>query len=85
MGALPDPEHAHYYELAARMAWRVSPSFEFAVNGFNLLHERHTEYPAPVGAAIERSLSAEGPPHFLTLEGDDARRRLDLVPVTLKE
>ena len=59
VGELPDPAHPSYYELSARLGWRISNALEFAVSGFNLLHEHHTEYPTPQGLQIERSVFAE--------------------------
>ncbi len=59
VGELPDPHHPDYYELSARLSWQVSNTLELAVSGFNLLHDRHTEYPAPQGLDIERSGFAE--------------------------
>lgn len=53
--ALPDPALPGYYELSARLAWRLTPKLELALSGQNLLHARHFEYPAPGGEAIPRS------------------------------
>jgi hypothetical protein len=44
--------------LSARLAWRISKSLELAVSGFNLLHDRHTEYAPPLGRDIARSALA---------------------------
>jgi iron complex outermembrane recepter protein len=59
VGAMPEPRQPEYYELSARVAWRATPKLTLAVNGFNLLHSRHREYPAPIGKAIPRSVFAE--------------------------
>lgn len=56
---LPEPALPAYTELAARFAWRISPSWELAMRGSNLLHERHQEYPAPAGASIVRAVLVE--------------------------
>jgi hypothetical protein len=48
-----------YYELSARLVWQASPRLSLAVNGFNLLHDRYREYPAPVGKDITRSVFAQ--------------------------
>ncbi len=56
---LPDPQNDAYYELSARLAWEISPSWQVSLSGFNLLHERHTEYPAPIGMEIQRSVFIE--------------------------
>ena len=55
VGALPSPALPAYTELSARIGWRVSPSLELSLNGSNLLHARHMEFPAPIGAEIQRS------------------------------
>jgi len=59
VGELPNPHQPAYYELSARLGWRFSQAFEIAVSGFNLLHDRHSEYPGPQGLQIERSVLAE--------------------------
>lgn len=56
---LPSPENPAYTELSARVAWRVSKSLEFALKGFNLLDEAHTEYALPTAREIRRSVAAE--------------------------
>jgi len=53
--ALPDPQLPGYYELSARVGWRVSSKLELSLSGQNLLHARHLEYPAPAGEAVPRS------------------------------
>ncbi|HXS26955.1 MAG TPA: TonB-dependent receptor [Steroidobacteraceae bacterium] len=55
VNALPDPALPSYYEMSARLAWRVLPRLELALSGKNLLHARHLEYPSPDGEAIPRS------------------------------
>jgi iron complex outermembrane recepter protein len=40
----PDPRVPAYYELSARLAWRLSDAWQLAVTGNNLLHRRHLEY-----------------------------------------
>ena len=60
VGALPDPALPHYFELNGRVGWRANDSLELSINGLNLLHERHYEFPASQGGeAIERSVMAE--------------------------
>lgn len=59
VGGLPEPVQPEYSELSARIAWRMSKSLELSVTGFNLLHDRHTEYPLPIGTFIERSVLGE--------------------------
>jgi iron complex outermembrane receptor protein len=59
VGELPAPQNPDYYELSARLAWRLSDSLELGVSGFNLLHEHHTEYPVPTGERIQRSVFVE--------------------------
>lgn len=53
--ALPDPSLPGYYELSARLGWRVMQGLEIDCSGNNLLHSRHFEYPAPDAEAIPRS------------------------------
>lgn len=54
-GALPDPALRAYYDLTARVAWRVSKALELAISGSNLLNARHLEYPTPSGEEIRRA------------------------------
>jgi iron complex outermembrane receptor protein len=56
---LPDPALPAYTELAARLAWQLSRSWELSVRGTNLLHKSHLEYPDPAGVKIGRSAMAE--------------------------
>lgn len=56
---LPDPQTDAYFELSARVAWDITPSWQLALSGFNLLHARHVEYAPPTGAQIERSFFIE--------------------------
>ena len=51
VGALPGPAMAHYTELDARLGWQASSTVELSLHGANLLHSRHTEFPAPTGEA----------------------------------
>jgi iron complex outermembrane receptor protein len=59
VGALPGPALPHYIELDARLGWQASDTVELAVHGANLLNSRHTEFPAPTGEQIARSVIAE--------------------------
>jgi iron complex outermembrane receptor protein len=60
VGALPDPAFPHYYELNGRVGWRANESLELSVNGLNLLHAHHYEYPSSqAGEGIYRSVMAE--------------------------
>jgi iron complex outermembrane receptor protein len=47
-----------YFELDARLAWRVSQRIELSVVGQNLLHDQHPEYgfPGPAREEIQRSV-----------------------------
>jgi iron complex outermembrane recepter protein len=56
---LPSPATRGFYELSARLGWRLSQELEVALSGFDLLHSRHVEYAAPEGASIGRSVFAE--------------------------
>jgi iron complex outermembrane receptor protein len=59
VGRLQNPQLPAYTELSARYAWQVSATWEVALRGSNLLHERHLEYPEPAGVPIGRSVLAE--------------------------
>jgi iron complex outermembrane receptor protein len=47
-----------YYELGARIAWRVTANLELSVVGQNLLHAAHAEYgvPGPEQEEIQRTI-----------------------------
>jgi iron complex outermembrane receptor protein len=47
-----------YFELDARLAWRMNEHLEFSLVGQNLLHNHHVEfgYPNATQEAIERSV-----------------------------
>lgn len=47
-----------YFELDARLAWRISQRWEVSLIGRNLLHRRHVEYgfPSATREAVERGL-----------------------------
>jgi len=47
VGALPDPSAPAYVELNARVGWKISRRLQLSLSGFNLLHDRHQELPAP--------------------------------------
>ncbi len=60
VGALPNPALPHYYELNGRLGWRVNQALEISINGLNLLHPHHYEYPISQGGeGIYRSVMAE--------------------------
>jgi iron complex outermembrane receptor protein len=44
--------------LNSRFGWRLSPRVEVSLSGFNLLHDRHQEFPGPAAEAVPRSLLA---------------------------
>ncbi|HKY93504.1 MAG TPA: TonB-dependent receptor [Nevskiaceae bacterium] len=56
---LPDPALDDYWELDASVGYRALPQLDVSVSALNLLHEEHREYPAPVGALIQRSVIAQ--------------------------
>ena len=64
VGALPDPALGDYTELSARVAWRASEKLELAIKGFNLLNDKHLEYPDPEGHEIPTSVMAELRYHY---------------------
>ena len=57
--ALPDPHVPSYIELNTRLGWKVSERVLLSLSGFNLLHDRHQEFPAPGANAVPRSFFAE--------------------------
>ncbi len=56
VGALPEPRLAAYQELDAAIIHSISPNIDLSISGFNLLHDRHLEYPAPSGEYIRRRI-----------------------------
>src|SRR3569833_2144863 len=56
VSALPNPAMAAYTEMIARLGCRVRKTLELALSGFNLLHSRHLEFPAPYGEEIPRGV-----------------------------
>ena len=60
VGKLPSPAVPSYAELNSRLAWKVSPSLDISLSGFNLLHARHSEFIAPpLIDEVERSFYLE--------------------------
>ena len=59
VGALPGPELPHYYNLDMRLGWQASRTLELSIRGANLLRPQQTEFPAPNGNQILRSVFAE--------------------------
>ena len=57
--ALPDPHVPAYVELNSRIGWNVTKRVQLSLSGFNLLHDRHLEFPAPAANAVPRSFFAE--------------------------
>jgi iron complex outermembrane receptor protein len=58
VGALPDPRVPAYAELNSRIAWNLNDRLQLAIAGYNLLHSRHREFPAPADE-VPRSVFAE--------------------------
>jgi len=54
-GKLPNPVVPAYVELNASVGWNVSDSVRLSLSGFNLLHAKHQEFPAPDANAVPRS------------------------------
>jgi iron complex outermembrane receptor protein len=55
---LPDPEVPGYFELEARIGWRINDKLELSVAGFNLLHDQHPEFGAfPGRGEVPRSFT----------------------------
>ncbi len=58
VSTLRDPRVPSYVELNGRIAWNLTDQVQLAVAGFNLLHDRHQEFPAPA-TFVPRSAYAE--------------------------
>ncbi len=59
VSTLREPHVPAYVELNSRVAWSVTERVQLAVSGFNLLHGRHQEFPAPQAQSVPRSAYAE--------------------------
>ncbi len=59
VGALPQPKLKSYTELQASIDHHFTQHLDVSVSGFNLLDDRHLEYPAPTAEAIRRSFIAQ--------------------------
>jgi len=59
VSALPAPITPGYYDVTARLAWRVSPTVDLSLSGFNLTRAHHIEFAvADGGEEISRSFIA---------------------------
>jgi iron complex outermembrane recepter protein len=58
---LPSPASSGYYDLTARLGWRLSRAVELSVSGFDLTNARHNEFSLANndGEVISRSFIAE--------------------------
>ena len=56
VAALPSPRLEADTELGASLQYQLTPRLTASLTGFNLLDDRHLEYPAPSGEYIERSV-----------------------------
>jgi iron complex outermembrane receptor protein len=52
---LPDPHVASYVELNSSIGWQMTDSVRLSLSGFNLLHDRHYEFPPSEASAVPRS------------------------------
>ena len=60
VGKLHDPALPEYIELNSRIAWRITPSWDVSLAGFNLIHAHHAEFIEPgVSNEIPRSALLE--------------------------
>jgi len=59
VGTLPAPRVPAYMELNTKLGWNISQSVMLSLSGFNLLHERHQEFPAPESYAVPRSVAVD--------------------------
>jgi iron complex outermembrane receptor protein len=41
------------------VGWNLTERMQLSLSGFNLLHERHQEFPAPEANAVPRSFTAD--------------------------
>lgn len=57
--ALPNPSVPAYAELGARVGWNATQRVQLSLSGFNLLNDRHQEFPAPRNNPATRSVFAE--------------------------
>ena len=57
VGRLPAPLVPAYVELNSSVGWNVSESVRLSLSGFNLLHAKHQEFPAPDANAVPRSFA----------------------------
>jgi iron complex outermembrane receptor protein len=57
VGRLPDPRVPAYAELNSNVWWNVSDTTRLSLNGFNLLHASHLEFPSTEANAVPRSYS----------------------------
>jgi iron complex outermembrane receptor protein len=57
VSALPDPAVPSFVEMNASIGWNVRDDVRLSLSGFNLLHARHLEFPAPGANAVPRSYS----------------------------
>jgi iron complex outermembrane receptor protein len=47
VGKLHNPALADYAELNMRLGWKVTPTIELSLSGFNLIHAHHQEFVEP--------------------------------------
>jgi len=57
VGTLPNPHVASYVELNSSIGWQMTDRVRLALSGFNLLHDRHYEFPPSEASAVPRSYS----------------------------
>ena len=57
VGTLHDPHLASYVELNSSIGWQMTDSVRLSLSGFNLLHDRHYEFPPSEASAVPRSYS----------------------------
>lgn len=57
VGRLPNPRVPAYAELNANVGWNVSDDVRLSLSGFNLLHAKHQEFPAPDANAVPRGFA----------------------------
>jgi iron complex outermembrane receptor protein len=58
VGKLPDPSVPEYIELNTRVGWKVTPSWDLSLSGFNLIHAHHPEF-------VESGITDQVPRSFM--------------------
>jgi iron complex outermembrane receptor protein len=52
VGSLPNPDVPSYVVLDGHWGWKISPTMDLSLSGFNLLNKRHAEFGAPPNRSV---------------------------------